>query len=731
MVETPNPGANKGADHPPRADASTLHVDFEKVTDTLVMARNAGVFLDPWTRDPSSRIRILDSFGFQGRRCAHIAATGATGTSLRLLRAHDAPRACADAVLEFVYRPVLEKPIDLSDWLVLRCETPGGKPVALELRAIGHAPTGTYSVDVIAGGARFPAVLDQLPQHVWTRFILHRCNSLVDLYAGMPDAETHIGSYADLSPEGETYAILFGNCAAPAARGAGYWDAVRLGRPLRTGKELAAAEERIRNVGTIVAKPPCPLHLGREKHLFIDDWSIEQSANIHRTFHRPRKHPDNPLIVPDRIWESISGPGEGGAIYLFGGVERQASGLYRMWYYAADPTPANRKNAHTCIALSEDGIHWTKPALGIHPYAGSTANNISIMESGPYSLIIDPADSRPEFRYKTHLRYRGTSGWSSADGLHWTSHGIILPQSLDASSLHWDPLHRKYIASIKLWFKKRRYRGYAESEDFLHWSDTYLMMDVDELDVCGDQIYAMKIFRYESLYLGLAKIYHVETSDTCDIHLAISHNGTCWQRPFRPLPGPGFATPEKTLFAYADTGSSGDEQLQPFIPTGPPGAWDFGNNDTAGTPPIREGDELRFYYSGRSHTHNGGFPPGGVAPYRHGGCIGLATLRVDGFVSADADASGAWLLTRPLELAGTELYVNAAAGAGNLRVEILDEQMRPLAPFALTRAEPIRSDAVRIRCRWQGTDNLAALAGRPLRLKFHLLQASLYAFWCE
>ena len=79
MVETPNPGANKGADHPPRADASTLHVDFEKVTDTLVMARNAGVFLDPWTRDPSSRIRILDSFGFQGRRCAHIAATGATG----------------------------------------------------------------------------------------------------------------------------------------------------------------------------------------------------------------------------------------------------------------------------------------------------------------------------------------------------------------------------------------------------------------------------------------------------------------------------------------------------------------------------------------------------------------------------------------------------------------------------------------------------------------------------
>ena len=65
MLEAPNPDASTGAGNAPRADASTLHVDFEKVTDTLVMARNGGVFLDSWTRDPRSRIRILDSFGFQ------------------------------------------------------------------------------------------------------------------------------------------------------------------------------------------------------------------------------------------------------------------------------------------------------------------------------------------------------------------------------------------------------------------------------------------------------------------------------------------------------------------------------------------------------------------------------------------------------------------------------------------------------------------------------------------
>ena len=79
MVEAPNPGASTGAGNAPRADASTLHVDFEKVTDTLVMARNGGVFLDPWTRDPRSWIRILDSFGFQAAAAPILLPVGPPG----------------------------------------------------------------------------------------------------------------------------------------------------------------------------------------------------------------------------------------------------------------------------------------------------------------------------------------------------------------------------------------------------------------------------------------------------------------------------------------------------------------------------------------------------------------------------------------------------------------------------------------------------------------------------
>jgi hypothetical protein len=696
----------------PRSDGSILHVDFEAVTDGLVVARNAGVVLDY-----GSGARILNNFAYRGRRCAHIACSENNETAqIRLVRAWDAPVVVDGAVLEFVFRPVVEEPIDLVHWPIVRCygrseglEEP--EPVAVELRANGEAGEGTYGIEVYSDKAIVAGGIEGLPQAEWTRFVLYRKEDQVELYAGPPRKEKRVASYPDLSIDGEIYCVALGNAGDRDARGSGHWDAVRLGR-VRSGG-VAPAEERVVHVGEQRAVLPEVLALGREKQLFVDDWSVAESRNIRRVFHRPQKHPDNPLIVPEHPWE-------GEAIYLFGGVERREDGSFRMWYFAADPTPENRKNVHTCLAVSEDGLHWEKPGLGIHEYGGSRENNIAIMESGPYSLIVDADDPRPDFRYKAHLRHGGTTGWTSPDGLDWTCRGVILPQSLDATSVHWDPVRQKYIASVKIGYKGRRYRGYAESDDFLHWTDTWPMMDVDELDDFGDQVYAMKIFRYESLYLGLAKIYHVERDDTCDIHLAVSHNGKRWERPFRPWNPVAFAARERSAGGWAD-----DENAQPFLPTGAAGSWEYGNHDTAGTPPIRVGDELWFYYSGRARSHGGSLPEG-VEWGGPAGSIGLATLRMDGFVSAEGDASGGWLLTRPLRLEGKQLYVNADADGGELTVEILDMEGGVLAE-----SHGLVENGVRLPCGWQGLEDLEMLRERAVRLRFRLAGAALYAFWCE
>ena len=730
-----------------RSDGSTLRVDFENVADTLITARNAGVIIDYQTR-----AQILNDFAFEGRRCAQIAASApGEEAQVRLIRAWDAPAARDRGVLEFVYRPVLEEPVRLVNWPVIRCFDPGRapgpfelkylndpvygadalvadgvagqlRPVAIGLCAHGRASDGTYSINVAAEDGVHKRVLADLPQAAWTRFILHRRHKAVHLFAGPPEQERFVGTYPDMLPGEEIYMILLGNPEDPDAKGSGYWDCVRLGRPLSARRKLAPPEGPIRNVGEIIPPPPRELKLGREKHLLIDDWSVAETRNIRRTFHRPVKHAGNPLIVCDRPWEPL-------ALYLLGGVERLKDGRYRMWYNAADPTPENRKNVHTCLATSDDGIHWTKPNLGIHEYKGSMGNNIVIKNAGPSTVFMNPNDPRPDFRYLAKIRHQGTQGWTSADGLHWTNHGVILPQSLDASDCQWDPVRKKYIASIKLGYKGRRYRGYAESDDFLNWTDTCLMMDIDELDVSGDEIYRMPIFRHEGLYLGFCKIYHARTSDTCDIHLAVSHNCKHWERPYRG-PGTGGRGPEFRHLAPDRRPPTADPHTQPFIPTGSPGSWDFGNNDSPGTGPVRAGNDLLFYYGGRPCTHSGKDHRGRKWKGKCG-AIGLATLRLDGFVSADADASGGWVLTKPLKLDGSNLYLNADAKGGALKAEVLDTRLRPIEPFTLANARAIRSDAVRKKCWWKGAPELSALKRRTVRFRFHLTGASLYAFWCE
>ncbi len=715
------------------SDARTLHVDFENVVDSLITTRNAGVILDHRTK-----ARILNGFAFQGRRCAYLAASSPDeATRLQLVRAFDAPPAHDNAVLEFVYRAALDRTVALKNWPIIRCFARKAESrqadlkgidhpvfgldgvldcrqaVGIELRATGSKRTGKYQVDVIHRDGKQHAVLCDVDQYNWIRFITHRKKHGVDLFAGLPGTEQFIGTYPDIRPHDEIYSILLGNPDEPQTKGSGYWDVFRLGRPRNKSGKVASAEPRIPHVGKAIPKSPSVQNLGREKHLLIDDWSVSDTRNIRRTFHRPVKHGQNPLVMADKPWEPVQ-------LYLFGGAERRANGQYRMWYCTPDPTPDNPKNVHTCVALSDDGITWTKPTLGIHSYKRHKDTNIAIKNAGVSLVFKNPEDPRPDFRYLAKVRHHGTQGWSSPDGLHWTNHGVILPQSLDASSCHWDPARKKYISSIKLGLNGRRVRGYAESDDFLHWSDTYLMTNVDHLDLAGDEIYDMKIFRYENLYLGMCKILHCTTSSTSDIQLATSHNCTHWQRPYRE--------PDRLTYdARGDrTITHTATDTQPFIPAGPLDSWDFGNLDCVASDPIRHGNELRFYYGGRQQRHSP-WPSKG----RPSGAIGLATLRLDGFVSAGADDCGGTIVTKPLRLKGRQLYVNTNANGGRLRTEVLDSKGKSIPGFDLASTRAIRSDQIRSRCGWKKQTDLSPLSNRVVRLKFHLENSCLYAFWME
>jgi hypothetical protein len=432
-----------------------------------------------------------------------------------------------------------------------------------------------------------------------------------------------------------------------------------------------------------------PIALGPERQLFIDDDVIASMQGIRRTFHPVTKFAGNPILIPEKPWET-----QARSILPLTVLRDPNSGSLRVWYSAWGKQVD--KPTYMCVADSTDGIHWTRPDLGLVDFEGSRHNNI-IREGRMFRVLYDPRDPDPSRRYKAIIRDAGFLAGFSPDGLRWKTTVPVLQKAFDATSVHWDPAGSKWIASCKVMHEGKRARGYAESKDFVHWTDVAFMMTVDDKDGPADQLYSMAIARYESLYVGLLKVYHTD-SDRCDVQVAFSRDARRWKRPER----------------------------RAFLPNAAAqGQWDYGNID----PPehvLRMGDELWFYYSGRSTLHN---------QKPNDGAMGLATLRVDGFASLDAGGEQGIMLIRPVVLKGKSLYVNADAKGGEVRAEILSST--PGHPdgvatgFSMDQCSPIHENAVRQELTWRGSTGVESLTGKPIRLRFHIRNARLYAIWTE
>jgi hypothetical protein len=154
------------------------------------------------------------------------------------------------------------------------------------------------------------------------------------------------------------------------------------------------------------------------------------------------------------------------------------------------------------------------------------------------------------------------------------------------------------------------------------------------------------------------------------------------------------------------------------------GDWDRAYLRAAGGGCLVVGDRLYFYYCAFS-GYNNDHTPGMYA----GGSTHVAMLRRDGFASMDAGESQGSLLTRPVLFHGKYLFVNLDAPGGSLTAEALDEAGRVIAPFSASACEPATGDGTKIRLAWKDGADLAALAGRPVRFRFHLRHGRLYAFW--
>ena len=103
-------------------------------------------------------------------------------------------------------------------------------------------------------------------------------------------------------------------------------------------------------------------------------------------------------------------------------------------------------------------------------------------------------------------------------------------------------------------------------------------------------------------------------------------------------------------------------------------------------------------------------------------------LRLDGFASVNAPYQGGEMITRPFRFTGNRLQINySTSAAGGIRVEIQDAGGAAIPGFSLADCPEIIGDEIERIVRWKGSDNLGALAGKPIRLRFVMKDADLFA----
>ena len=98
--------------------------------------------------------------------------------------------------------------------------------------------------------------------------------------------------------------------------------------------------------------------------------------------------------------------------------------------------------------------------------------------------------------------------------------------------------------------------------------------------------------------------------------------------------------------------------------------------------------------------------------------------------SGEADgARGGEMVTKPLVFDGGNLTLNlSTSGAGSIQVEIQDAAGQPVPGYALADCPEVFGDELARIVRWRNGGDVRPLSGKPVRLRFVIKDADLYAF---
>jgi len=480
-----------------------------------------------------------------------------------------------------------------------------------------------------------------------------------------------------------------------------------------------------------------PVDIGSRLELMVDDCLIDSMGGGARLqLHHP---------VRREIAFETDAPWEGNACG-YPSIVKHEDG-YRIYYhgghYQHSGEAAQALDEHPwvlCFIESEDGIHWRRPELGLHEFQGSKASNIILTLEAVEEINGCPAhtavfhDENPDCptdaKYKIVIRSRSKENHGlyllkSEDGIRFSlmspepaiTHGAFDSQNL----MFWDSVRGEYREYHRHFKDGMRDIMTATSQNPLRFPEPEWL---SYPGAPAEQLYINQIapyYRAPHIFMGFpARYLEREWSDPL-----LSAPGL-EERLARARSHQRYgSTITDALFMTSRDGLAFKRWPEAFIRPGPRQreSWVYGDNymfwglietpsATEDAPPEITMYAADGYWEGTSNS------------------MRRYTLRQDGFVSVNAPLAGGEFVTKPLVFDGGNLTMNVeTSGAGGVQVEVQDLEGKPIDRYGLDDCPSIFCDSLRRVVHWrEAGGDLRALSGKPIRLRFVLRDADLYAF---
>lgn len=103
-------------------------------------------------------------------------------------------------------------------------------------------------------------------------------------------------------------------------------------------------------------------------------------------------------------------------------------------------------------------------------------------------------------------------------------------------------------------------------------------------------------------------------------------------------------------------------------------------------------------------------------------------MRLDGFTSIQGRYQGGTFTTKPFTFSGKKLELNYATSAvGEIKVEIQDENGKPIPGFSLDESQTIIGNEISRIVEWNSKSDVSGIAGKTVRMKIYIKDADLYS----